>query len=161
MAYTNLTVDKLKDLLRARGIRGYSGKRKDELIAMLEQGGAPAVPVAHPPPHPHPALQHRELLHVIPAEIIDLRAKNPKEVTYSFVSPDGQRRVVSVPIAEDEYIDAYIPYGTRLGPEYRETGLEQKYGGSVPLFVREIFGNRTNAGSELANGSPTCFVAHC
>ncbi len=48
MAYTNLTVDKLKDLLRARGIRGYSGKRKAELIAMLE-GQAVAQPTAITP----------------------------------------------------------------------------------------------------------------
>ena len=48
MAYTNLTVDKLKDLLRERGIRGYSGKRKAELIAMLE-GQAVAQPTAITP----------------------------------------------------------------------------------------------------------------
>ena len=39
MAYTNLTVDKLKDLLRERGIRGYSGKNKAELLMMVEQAG--------------------------------------------------------------------------------------------------------------------------
>lgn len=43
MAYVDFTVDRLKNLLRERGIRGYSGKKKAELIAMLEQH-TPAIP---------------------------------------------------------------------------------------------------------------------
>lgn len=45
MAYANLTIDQLKALLRERGIRGYSGKKKADLIAMLEQREIPVAPV--------------------------------------------------------------------------------------------------------------------
>ena len=39
MAYANLTVTQLRDLLRDRGVRGYSNKNKAELIAMAERAG--------------------------------------------------------------------------------------------------------------------------
>ena len=66
----------------------------------------------------------------------------------------------SVPIEEDEYIDAYIPYGTRLGPEYRETGLEQKYGGSVPLFVEgDIWPTERMLDPNWPTNHPLAFVA--
>ena len=58
----NLTVEKLKDLLREHGVRGYSGKRKDELIAMVEKAGIPSPmitpsPVRSPIPSPIPTLR--------------------------------------------------------------------------------------------------------
>ena len=150
MAYENLTVDGLKNLLRERGIRGYSGKRKDELIAMLEQGGD--IPVALP-------AQHRpELLRVMPAPVVDLRDKNPKEATYSVAPPNGH--TYSVSIDPDDYIDVYLPYGSRLGPEYRETGLEQKYGGSVPLFVEgDVWPTERMLDLNSITNRPLAFVA--
>ena len=51
MAYVDFTVDRLKNLLRERGIRGYSGKKKAELIAMLEQH-TPAIPTVLTPSDP-------------------------------------------------------------------------------------------------------------
>ena len=36
MDYSDLTVPQLKDILKEYGVHGYSGKRRDELIAMLE-----------------------------------------------------------------------------------------------------------------------------
>lgn len=44
MTYANLTVNQLKNLLRERGIRGYSDKKKTELVAMLEQHENAVIP---------------------------------------------------------------------------------------------------------------------
>lgn len=144
MAYANFTVDKLKSLLRERGIHGYSGKRKAELIAMLERGA-----------HPHPALQHRELLRVTHVPIIDKRNENPREVTHRV-----NQHTYSVPIDPEDYIDVYLPQGIRLSPEYRETGLEQKYGGSVPLFVEgDVWPTERMLNPNSLTNLPLAFVA--
>lgn len=50
MEYSHYTVSQLRDILKERGVRGYSGKRRDELIDMLES--VPSVPPEYPaPPH--------------------------------------------------------------------------------------------------------------
>ena len=50
MSYYQLTIPQIKDELRALGVRGYSLKNKDELVAMLEKlkpyTGVPTVPLA-------------------------------------------------------------------------------------------------------------------
>ncbi len=38
-AYDDWTVDRLRDRARELGLRGYSGKRKDDLIDMLREHG--------------------------------------------------------------------------------------------------------------------------
>ena len=57
MAYENHMVSRLRELLKECEVRGYSGKRKAELIAVLQAGNPPTSP--HPqtwepkkPPHP-------------------------------------------------------------------------------------------------------------
>ena len=45
---TQMTVVALKDEAKARGIKGYSTKRKPELVALLLGGGAPVAPRGGP-----------------------------------------------------------------------------------------------------------------
>ena len=50
MSYHQLTIPKIKDELKALGVRGYSNKNKDELVAMLEQAKpySPVLPISPP-----------------------------------------------------------------------------------------------------------------
>ena len=55
MELTKYGVSMLKRRLKDHGVRGYSGKRKAELIAMLQVMPAVLAQPSHPPSLPHPA----------------------------------------------------------------------------------------------------------
>lgn len=81
MAYTNLTVDQLKNLLREHGVRGYSNKNKAELIAMAEQAGialqgiAPIAPITPIAPI-SPAVLNEQVAQI--EELVDRFIEEPR-----------------------------------------------------------------------------------
>lgn len=81
----NLTVEKLKDLLSEHGVRGYSGKRKDELIAMAEKAGLLPVGIPSPVPIPSPLPPPRVTMPIVTpvpkGPIVPTRPISPPRLT--------------------------------------------------------------------------------